>query len=149
MVQIGELGLIELDIVQQVLEKVKVNKDRLKMTHSRQKSYTYVMRRPLEFEVRNWVYPKFLLLKGVMRFGKNGKLSLQYIGPYRISMRIVNVYYKLELPQELTTVHFHLSILKKCMADPLFIVPTKNVGIKYSLSYEEILVKILAHQFSS
>ncbi|WMV07494.1 hypothetical protein MTR67_000879 [Solanum verrucosum] len=86
-------------------------------------------------------------MKGVMRFGKKGKLSPQYIGPYRISKRIGNVGYELELPQELAVVHlvFHVSMLKKCMRDPLIIL-TEDIGIKDNLSYEEIPVQILDRQ---
>ena len=67
-----------------------------------------------------------------------------YIGTYRIDKRIENVAYKLELPQ----VHsvFHISLSKKFIGDPLFIVPTKKVRHKDNLSYEEIPVKILDHQ---
>ncbi|WMV26499.1 hypothetical protein MTR67_019884 [Solanum verrucosum] len=87
-------------------------------------------------------------MKGVMRFGKKGKLSPRYIGPYRISKRIGKVVYELELPQELVAVHpvFHISMLKKCMGDPSLIIPTENIGIKDSLSYEEISVQILDRQ---
>ncbi|WMV07759.1 hypothetical protein MTR67_001144 [Solanum verrucosum] len=87
-------------------------------------------------------------MKVVMRFGKKGKLSPRYIGPYRIVKRVGNVAYDLELPQELATVHpvFHISMLKKCMGDPFLIIPTKNIGIKDSLSYEEIPVQILDRQ---
>ncbi|WMV37628.1 hypothetical protein MTR67_031013 [Solanum verrucosum] len=58
------------------------------MVQSRQKSYTDVRRRELEFEVDDWVYLKVSPMKGVMRFGKKGKLSSRYIGPYRISKRV-------------------------------------------------------------
>ncbi|WMV07712.1 hypothetical protein MTR67_001097 [Solanum verrucosum] len=87
-------------------------------------------------------------MKGVMRFGKKGKLSPRYIGPYRISKRIDNVAYELEPPQELVTVHpvFHICMLKKCMGDPSLIIPTENIGIKDNLSYEEIPVQILDRQ---
>ncbi|WMV33659.1 hypothetical protein MTR67_027044 [Solanum verrucosum] len=80
-----------------------------------------------------------------MRFGKNGKLSLRYIGPYRISKSIGNVAYELELPQKLAAVHpvFHISMLKKCMGDPSLIIPTEDIGIIDNLSYEEIHVQIL------
>ncbi|WMV45417.1 hypothetical protein MTR67_038802 [Solanum verrucosum] len=71
-------------------------------------------------------------MKGVMRFGKKRKLSSWYIGPYIISLRIGNVVYELELPQELAVVHsvFHTSMLKKCMRDTLAIIPTEDIGIK-------------------
>ncbi|WMV29022.1 hypothetical protein MTR67_022407 [Solanum verrucosum] len=87
-------------------------------------------------------------MKDVMRFSKKGKLSPRYIGPYRISKRIGNVAYELELPQELAAVHlvFHISMLKKCMVDPSLIIETKDIGIKDSLSYEQILVQILDRQ---
>ncbi|WMV09377.1 hypothetical protein MTR67_002762 [Solanum verrucosum] len=87
-------------------------------------------------------------IKGVMRFNKKGKLSPQYIGPYRISKRIDNVAYELELLQQLVVVHpmFHIFMLKKCIGDPSLIIPTKDIGIKDSLSYDEIPVQILDHQ---
>ncbi|WMV10179.1 hypothetical protein MTR67_003564 [Solanum verrucosum] len=87
-------------------------------------------------------------MKGVMRFGKKGKLSTRYIGPYRIAKRISNVAYELELPQELEAVHpvFHISMLKKCIGDPSFILPTESIRIKDNLSYEEVPVQILDRQ---
>ncbi|WMV58631.1 hypothetical protein MTR67_052016 [Solanum verrucosum] len=87
-------------------------------------------------------------MKGVMRFGKKGKLSPRYIGPYKISKRVGNVAYELELRQELAAVHpvFHISMLKKCIGNPSLIIPTEDIGIKDSLSYEEIPVQILDRQ---
>ncbi|WMV42071.1 hypothetical protein MTR67_035456 [Solanum verrucosum] len=87
-------------------------------------------------------------MKGVMRFGKKRKLILRYIGPYRISKRIGNVAYELELPPELATIHpiFHIFVLKNRLGDPSLIVPTENIGIKDNLSYDEILVQILDRQ---
>ncbi|KAK4733376.1 hypothetical protein R3W88_007637 [Solanum pinnatisectum] len=87
-------------------------------------------------------------MKGVMRFGKKGKLSPRYIGPYKISKRIGNVAYELEVPQELAAAHpiFHVSMLKKCMGDPSLIIPTEDTGIKDNLSYEKIPVQIIDRQ---
>ncbi|WMV33634.1 hypothetical protein MTR67_027019 [Solanum verrucosum] len=87
-------------------------------------------------------------MKGIMRFGMKGKLSPWYIDPYKISKRVGNVAYELELPQELAAVHpvFHISMLKKCMRDPSLIIPTEDIGIKDCLSYEEIPVQILDRQ---
>ncbi|WMV45410.1 hypothetical protein MTR67_038795, partial [Solanum verrucosum] len=136
------------DLVHQVVEKVKIIQGRLKIAQSRQKSYTDVRRRDLEFEVDDWVYLKVSPMKGVMRFGKKGKISPRYIGPYRISKMIGNITFELELPQELAVVHqvFHISMLKKCMGDPSLIIPTENICIKDSLSYEEVSVEILDRQ---
>ncbi|WMV49419.1 hypothetical protein MTR67_042804 [Solanum verrucosum] len=87
-------------------------------------------------------------MKGVMRFGKKEKLSPRYIVPYRISKRIVNVAYELELPSELAAVRpvFHISMMKKCMGDPSLIIPSEDIGIKDSLSYEKIPTQILDRQ---
>ncbi|WMV45374.1 hypothetical protein MTR67_038759 [Solanum verrucosum] len=105
-------------------------------------------RRELEFEVDNWVYLKVSTMKGVMRLVRRGNLVPQYIGPYRISKRVGNVSYELERSQELAAVHptFHISMLKKCMRDPSHIIPNGDIGIKDSLSYEEIPVQILDRQ---
>ncbi|WMV19392.1 hypothetical protein MTR67_012777 [Solanum verrucosum] len=83
-----------------------------------------------------------------MIFGKKGKLSPRYIGPYRIYKRIGNVAYELELPPELAAIHpvFHISMLKKCMGDTSLTISTEDIGIKDSLFYEEVPVKILDRQ---
>ncbi|KAK6791688.1 hypothetical protein RDI58_010769 [Solanum bulbocastanum] len=87
-------------------------------------------------------------MKGVIRFGKKGKLSLRYVGPYRISKRIDKVSYELELPANLAAVHpvFHVSLLKKCVGDPTSLVPLESVTVKDSLSFEDVPVEILDRQ---
>ncbi|WMV50576.1 hypothetical protein MTR67_043961 [Solanum verrucosum] len=141
--EVGEVALIGHEFVHEAIEKVRPIRERLKTTQSQQKSYVDVRRRDLEFEVHNWVYLKISPMKGVMRFGKKGKLSL-----YHILRRVGKVSYELELPNELASVHpdFHVSLLKKCVGDPTTIVPLKVMAIKKNLSYEEILVKILDRQ---
>ena len=88
---VGQDGLIRLNLIHQAMEKVKVIQERLKTVQSRQKSYTNVRRRALEFKVDDWLYLKVSPMKGVMMFGKKGYLSTWYIGPYKISTRIDNV----------------------------------------------------------
>ena len=80
-------------------------------------------------------------MKGVMRFGKKGKLSPRCVGPYKI---LNKVSYELELPAELAVVHsvFNISLLKKCVGDPAFVVPLESVAVKDSLSYEDVPVEI-------
>ncbi|WMV24683.1 hypothetical protein MTR67_018068 [Solanum verrucosum] len=87
-------------------------------------------------------------MKGVMRFGKKGKLSPRYIGPYKIIRRVGQVAYELELPQELSTVHpvFHVSMLRKCIGDPSRITPTEDVHVTEDLTYEEVPIAILDRQ---
>ncbi|WMV25355.1 hypothetical protein MTR67_018740 [Solanum verrucosum] len=87
-------------------------------------------------------------MKWVMRFGKKGKLSPRYVGPYKILKRNGKVAYELELPAELAAVHpvFHISLLKKCVGDPASVVPLESVAVRDSLSYEDVPVKILDRQ---
>ncbi|WMV49897.1 hypothetical protein MTR67_043282 [Solanum verrucosum] len=83
-----------------------------------------------------------------MRFGKKGKLSAWYVGPFNILRRDGKVAYELELPNELASVHpiFHVSMLQKCVGDPTSIVPLEGVGFDENLSYEEVPVEILDRQ---
>ncbi|XP_015165372.1 uncharacterized protein [Solanum tuberosum] len=83
-----------------------------------------------------------------MRFGKKGKLSPRYIGPYKIIRIIGQVAYELELPQELSTVHpvFHVSMLWKCIGVPSRITHTKDVQVTRDLTYEEVPIAILDRQ---
>jgi len=87
-------------------------------------------------------------MKGVMGFGKKGKLRPRYLDPYKIIQQIGKVAYKLELPSRLEAVYsiFHVSMLRKCMGDPLSIVPIEDVQITETLSYEEIPIVILDRQ---
>ncbi|WMV19232.1 hypothetical protein MTR67_012617 [Solanum verrucosum] len=82
--EVGEVALIGPELVYEAMEKFWLIGERLKLAKSRQKSYANVRRRDLEFEVTDWVYLNFSFMKGVMRFGKKGKLSPRYVDPYQI-----------------------------------------------------------------
>ncbi|WMV54949.1 hypothetical protein MTR67_048334 [Solanum verrucosum] len=144
----GEAALIGPDSVLDAMEKVQLIRDRLMTAQSRQKSYADVRRRELEFQVDDWVFLKVSPMKGVMRFGKKGKLSPRYVGPYRILKKVGKVAYELELPADLAAVHpvFHISLLKKCVGDTASIVPLESVAVKDSLSYEDVPIEILDRQ---
>ncbi|XP_027771400.1 uncharacterized protein LOC114076490 [Solanum pennellii] len=83
-----------------------------------------------------------------MRFGKKGKLSPCYVGPYNIIPKVGQVVYELELPQELSSVHpvFHVLMLQKYIGDPYRTTPTKYVQIAGYLTYEEVPIAILDRQ---
>jgi len=132
----------------EAMEKVKLIQERLKTAQSRQKSYADVRRKDLEFDVGDLVYLKVSPMKWVKIFGKKGKLSPRYIGPYKIVDRIGKVEYKVELPADLSNVHpvFHVSMLKKSIGDSVVIDPSESSGIQDSLSYEEIPVEVFDFQ---
>ena len=72
------------EIIQDVAEKVSLIKQRLETAASRQKSYADLKRKDVEFQVGDYVFLKVSPMKGVMRFGKKGKLAPRYIGPFEI-----------------------------------------------------------------
>ena len=96
--EVGERKLSTLEIVQVMTDNVKVIRDRLKIAQDRQKSYADNRRRDLEFQVGDKVFIRISPWKGVLRFGKKGKLSPRYMGPYEIVERIGKVAYRLRLP---------------------------------------------------
>ncbi|GJT03077.1 hypothetical protein Tco_0824246 [Tanacetum coccineum] len=112
--EIGESSLIGPELVQETTDKVVLIKEKLKAVRDRQKSCADNRRKSLEFEVREWVMLKVSPWKGVIRFGKKGKLAPRYVGPFEILERIGPVAYRLRLPEELSGVHdtFHVSNLK-------------------------------------
>ncbi|KAI3821770.1 hypothetical protein L1987_09342 [Smallanthus sonchifolius] len=83
--------------------------------------------------------------KGVVRFGKKGKLAPQYVGPFKILERVGKVAYKLDLPPELSNVHltFHVSNLKKCLADKNLHIPLDEVRIDEKVHFVEKPVEIM------
>ncbi|KAL5571352.1 hypothetical protein UlMin_020949 [Ulmus minor] len=84
-------------------------------------------------------------MKGVMRFGKKGKLNPRFIGPYEVLERIGNVAYRLALPSELSAVHnvFHVSMLKKYVPDSSHVLEIEVVEIQEDLCYDEKPIQIL------
>ncbi|XP_019264847.1 PREDICTED: uncharacterized protein LOC109242447 [Nicotiana attenuata] len=113
----GHSSLLILEDISVRLLKVKIIKERLKTAQSRQKSYSDVRRRDLEFKEDDWVFLKVFPMKSIIRFRKKGKLSPRYVGPYR-----------------------------KVVGDPSLIVPVETIEVNEELTYEKIPVAILDRQ---
>ncbi|GJZ72506.1 putative reverse transcriptase domain-containing protein, partial [Tanacetum coccineum] len=111
--KVREGQLIGPELVQETTEKISQIKDRLKATRDRQKS--------------------------VVRFGKKGKLAPRFVGPFEIDEKVGPVAYRLNLPEELNGVHdtFHVSNLKKCLADPTLQVPLDEIQVIAKLNFVE------------
>ncbi|GJZ18172.1 putative reverse transcriptase domain-containing protein [Tanacetum coccineum] len=129
--EVGEVQLTGPEIVQETTEKIIQVKQRMQAARDRQKSYADLKRKPMEFEVGDKVMLKVSPWKGVVRFGKRGKLNPRFVGPFKVIKRVGDVAYKLELPEELSRVHntFHVSNLKKCHAGTL----ARSVGWNFIL----------------
>ncbi|KAJ9545394.1 hypothetical protein OSB04_025101 [Centaurea solstitialis] len=137
--EVGEKQLAGPEIVQITSDKINQVRERLKTARDRQKSYADKRRKDIEFQVGDQVMLKVSPWKGVIRFGKKGKLSPRYIGPFRITERIGAVAYKLDLPVELGGVHntFHVSNLRKCLADPETAIPLQDIEVDQKLNFVE------------
>ena len=122
--EVGERKLVGPEIVQLTTDKIDLIRSRLKVAQDRQKSYADLKRKDIEFEVGDKVFLKISPWKGIVRFGKRGKLSPRFIGPYEVIERIGPVAYRLALPPELSQVHdvFHVSMLRRYMSDPSHIL---------------------------
>ncbi|GKC37981.1 putative reverse transcriptase domain-containing protein [Tanacetum coccineum] len=143
--EIGEGSLIGPELVLEMTYKVVLIKEKLKAARDRQKSYADKRRKPLEFEVGDRVLLKVSPWKGVVHFGKKGKLAPRYVGPFEILGRIDLVAYRLRLPEELSSVHdtFHVLNLKKYLADANFHVPLNEIKVDKTLGFVEEPVEIM------
>ncbi|XP_021980348.1 uncharacterized protein LOC110876485 [Helianthus annuus] len=135
----GEVGQRELapsDLIAAANEKIELIRTRLKAAQDRQKAYADKRRRPIEFQVGDLVLLKVSPWKGIIRFRKRGKLGPRYIGPFKIVARVGNVAYRLELPPTLDGIHntFHVSQLRKCLADDTALVPFDDIELDEGLN---------------
>ncbi|GJV64105.1 retrotransposon protein, putative, ty3-gypsy subclass [Tanacetum coccineum] len=107
--EVGEAQILGPELIQETTEKIIQIKQRMQAARDRQKSYADLKRKPMEFQVGDKVMLKVSPWKGVVRFGKRGKLNPRYVGPFKVIERVGEVAYKLELPEELSRVHntFH------------------------------------------
>ncbi|KAI3669849.1 hypothetical protein L6452_41291 [Arctium lappa] len=119
------------EIVQATTDKVKGIRERLKAAQDRQKSYADKKRRPVEFQVGERVMLKVSPWKGIIRFGKRGKLSPRFLGPFTILEKIGLQAYRLELPPEMNGIHptIHVCYLRKCLAEEESVIPLSEIRV--------------------
>nr|GFC38525.1 putative reverse transcriptase domain-containing protein [Tanacetum cinerariifolium] len=143
--EVGEFYLTGPEIVQETTEKIMQIKQRMQAARDRQKSYADLKRKPIEFQVGDKVMLKVSPWKGVLRFGKQGKLNPRYVGPFSVLERVGDVAYKLDLPEELSTIQntFHVSNLKKCHADEPLAVPLDGLHVDDKLHFVKQPVEIM------
>ena len=118
---------------------------RLQTAQSGQKKYADVQRRDLEFEEGDHVFLKVSPSKGIIRFGKKGKLKPRYIEPFKILQRVGTLAYRIALPPELSHVHdvFHVSMLRKYVQDPMHMINHYSLAVSEDLSYIKKSIEIL------
>ena len=141
----GESSITGPDMIRDTSEKVSLIRQRLLTTQSCQKSYTDVRHRPLDFEVGDHVFLKMMPKRGVVRFGKRGKLLPRFIGPSEILERVATVAYRLALPPSMSGVHevFHVSIPRMYTPDPAHVVDWGDIEVDTDGTFEERPVCIM------
>nr|GEX38623.1 reverse transcriptase domain-containing protein [Tanacetum cinerariifolium] len=138
------------ELMQETTKKISQINDRLKAVSDHQKSYADKRIKPLEFSVGEYVLLKVSPWKGVVRFMKKVKLAPRFVGSFEIIERIGLVAYRLDLPEELDGVHdkFHVSNLKKCLANPTLQVLLDEIRVDAKLNFVEEPVEILERDLS-
>ncbi|GJX58946.1 putative reverse transcriptase domain-containing protein [Tanacetum coccineum] len=147
-IDFGKAQLTGPESIQETKEKIVLIKQRMQAAQDRQKSYADRKRKPMEYEVGDRVMLKVSPWKGVVRFGKRGKLNQRYVRPFKVLAKVGKVAYRLELPQELSRVHhtFHVSNLKKCYADEPLVMPLEGIHVDDKLQFVEEPVEIMERE---
>ncbi|GKE31214.1 putative reverse transcriptase domain-containing protein [Tanacetum coccineum] len=143
--KVGNSQLTSPEIIHETTKKIVQIKSHIQAARDRQKSYTDVRQEPLEFQVGDKVMLKVSPWKGVIHFGKRGKLNPCYIGPFKIIAKVGTVAYRIELPEKLSKVHstFHVSNLKKCLSDETLAILSDEIQIDDKLHFIEDPVEIM------
>nr|GFA43728.1 putative reverse transcriptase domain-containing protein [Tanacetum cinerariifolium] len=146
--EVGESQLTGPELIQETMKNIVLIKQRMQAAQDRQKNYADRKGKPMEFEIVDRVMLKMSPWKGVVRFGKCGKLNPRYVRPFKVLAKVGKVAYKLELSQELSRVHhtFHVSNLKKCYSDEPLVMPLEGVHIDDTLQFMEEPVEIMERE---
>nr|GEX97993.1 putative reverse transcriptase domain-containing protein [Tanacetum cinerariifolium] len=143
--EVGESQLTGPELIQETTEKIVLIKQRMQAAQDQQKNYADRKRKQMEFKIGDRVMLKVSPWKGVVRFGKRGKLNPRYVRRFKVLAKVEKVAYKLELPQELSRVHhtFHVSNLKKCYSDEPLVMSLEGIHIDDTLQFVEEPVEIM------
>ncbi|KAK9003922.1 hypothetical protein V6N11_018816 [Hibiscus sabdariffa] len=146
--KLGENKVLGPQMTQDTEKQVQIIHDRLKQVFDRQKAYADTKRRDIRHEVGDKVFLKVSPWKKVLRFGKKGKLSPRYIGPFEVLEKVGHVAYGLALPPEFDKIHnvFHVSMLRRYRSDPYHVLEPEDVELNLDLSYEEEPVMIIGRE---
>ena len=137
--ELNEHKIIGPDLVKDTEEKVQIIQESLKDVSDRQRSYPNLKRKDIEYEVGDKVFLKVSPWKKILHFGRKGKLSPRFIGPYEILKKVGPVAYRLALPLELAKLHdvLHVSMIQRYRSDPLHILPVQDIQLQEGFTFDE------------
>ncbi|KAL6180385.1 hypothetical protein ACLB2K_047048 [Fragaria x ananassa] len=141
----SSISMAPYETLYETTEKVSIIRDKIRTTHSRQKSYADLKRRQVEFDVGDHVFLKVSPTTEVVRFGKKGKLTPRYVGPFEILERVGDLAYQLALPPVMSGVHnvFHVSLLRKYIPDASHVIDYGTIKVNADTTFAVELVRIL------
>ncbi|GJS50004.1 putative reverse transcriptase domain-containing protein [Tanacetum coccineum] len=155
-VEVGDAQLTGPELIHETTEKIVQIKQIIQAACDRQKIYANVRHKPLEFQVGDRVMLKVSPWKGVIRFGKRGKLNPRYIGPFRMLANVGTIAYRFELPQQLSRVHKPVEIMDREVKRLKQIrIPIINIrwnsrrGPKFTWEREDQFKKKYPHLFTN
>ena len=137
--EMNEHKIIGPKLVKDTEEKVQIIQQRLKVVCDRQRSYANLKRKDIEYEVGDKVFLKVSPWKKILCFGRKGKLSPRFIGPYEVLERVGPVAYRLALPPKLAKLHdvFHVSMLWRYHSDPSHILQVQDIQVQEDFTFDE------------
>lgn len=140
--EVGDRVLLGPEIVQTTTEKIKIILQRLKTAQSRQKRYADQRKRAFEYGAGDHVLITAIPMKGQSRFGKKGKLSPRYIGPFQILKRLGPIVYRIALALGMEQMFnvFHVSMLRGYLRDPFHVIDYHRIALDDNMEYEESIV---------
>ncbi|CAJ2642349.1 unnamed protein product [Trifolium pratense] len=140
----GEGAILGPEIVQETTEKIRMIREKMKASQSRQKSYHDKRRKDIEFQEGDHVFLRVKSTTGVGRALKSRKLTSRFIGPFEILKRVGKVAYRIALPPSLANLHdvFHVSQLRKYVSDPTHVIESDDVQVRDDLTIETVPLRI-------
>ncbi|CAJ2673060.1 unnamed protein product [Trifolium pratense] len=140
----GEGAILGPEIVQETTEKIRMIREKMKASQSRQKSYHDKRRKDIEFQEGDHVFLRVTSTTGVGRALKSRKLTSRFIGPFEILKRVGKVAYRIALPPSLANMHdvFHVSQLRKYVSDPTHVIESDDVQVRDDLTVETVPLRI-------
>ena len=144
----GESALLGPDIMQDTTEKVEMIQDKMRASHSRQKSYHDKRRKDIEFQVGDHVLLRVNHVNGVECALKCRKLTPSFVGPFEIVEKFGAVAYRIVLPPSLSNLHdvFHVSQLRKYVYDESHVIQEDELEVRDNLTIETWPVRVEAFE---
>ena len=133
------------ELLQLIIEKIVLIKERLKVVQSIQESCVDNHKRDLKFEAGDHVFLKVSHLNSIMRFGRKENICPRFVGLFKILEKVDTLVYIGALPPSLSKIHneFHVSNLRKHVFDPSHIMELEPIQISEDLAYEEVPIQIV------